>query len=98
MLEAELRQHGVPRDVIEDFREAYATPERALDAEQLPATDEERARVALERHLRGRPVPTDPRALQRLGAFLMRRGFDPETVRAAISAASDAAAEMDGPA
>lgn len=87
MLEVELRQRGVPREVIEEFREAYAAPERALDGEQLPSTDEERARVALERHLRGRPVPTDRRALQRLGAFLTRRGFDPDTVRAAITSA-----------
>jgi regulatory protein len=93
MLEDELRQRGVSREVIEEFREAYAAPERGLDGEQLPATDEGRARVALERHLRGRPVPTDPWSLQRLGAFLMRRGFDRDTVRAALSAASRAEAD-----
>ncbi|HEX2221526.1 MAG TPA: regulatory protein RecX, partial [Candidatus Limnocylindria bacterium] len=98
MLEAELRQRGVPREVIEEFREAYSTPERPPDAELLPTTDGERARVALARHLRGRPVPADPRALQRLGAFLMRRGFDPDTVRGAIRAASDGAADVDRPA
>lgn len=84
MLEAELRQRGVPREVIEAHREAAPAAQRAPDDEALPETDEERARVALERHLRGRPLPTDPKALQRVGMFLMRRGFDSETVRAAL--------------
>jgi regulatory protein len=93
MLEAELRQKGVPRDVIEAFRETYAQPERAPEDEGLPATDEERARVALEGHLRGRPLPDDRKALQRIGAFLIRRGFDPETIRHAIRDAARRAAE-----
>ena len=83
MLEAELRQRGVPRDVIEAHR-AEPVAERAAEDEGLPATDAERASVALVRHLRGRPLPTDPKALQRVGMFLVRRGFDPETVRASI--------------
>jgi regulatory protein len=86
LLEAELRRHGVPRDVIEAFRAAYVAPERAPEDEGLPATDEERARVALERHLRGRPMPNDPKAVARIGAFLVRRGFDPETVRRTLRA------------
>ncbi|MGZ8513079.1 MAG: hypothetical protein ACXWWL_06545, partial [Candidatus Limnocylindria bacterium] len=55
--------------------------------------DEERARVALERHLRGRPMPYDRAALQRLGMYLVTRGFDSETARATIR--SLAAAERD---
>jgi regulatory protein len=90
MLEAELRQRGVPSDVIEEFRAEYATPERVPRDQALPASDDERAAVALARHLRGRPVPTEPRAVQRLGAYLMRRGFDAETVRGAIRAAGAA--------
>jgi SOS response regulatory protein OraA/RecX len=43
--------------------------------------------VALARHLKGRPMPDDPKAAHRLGAFLMRRGFAPETVRATLRAA-----------
>jgi regulatory protein len=85
MLEAELRQRGVPRDVIEAQR-AEPVRERAPEDEGLPATDAERAGVALERHLRGRPLPTDPKALQRVGMYLVRRGFDPETARASIRA------------
>lgn len=73
MVEAELRQHGVPREVVETLREA--------EAELPPETEEARARIALERHLRGRPMPEDRPALQRLGTFLVRRGFDPQTVR-----------------
>ncbi len=84
MLEAELRSRGVGRDAIEAFRETWEDPDRAPGEESLPATDAERAAVALERHLRGRPVPDDPRALQRLGMFLMRRGFDAETVRSTL--------------
>ena len=86
LLDAELRRRGVPRDVIAELREADT--DRAPGDEQLPATEEERAQAALERHLRGRPLPTEPRALQRLGMFLVRRGFDPETVRAAIRRAA----------
>ena len=84
MIEAELRQHGVGRDVIEAYRADHAAPERVPEDAALPGSEAERARDALERHLRGRPLPADPRALQRIGMFLMRRGFDPETVRATI--------------
>jgi regulatory protein len=87
MVEAELRQHGVPRDILESLRgEELAEP--ALDAEALPASEAERARTALDRHLKGRPLPAELKARQRIGAFLMRRGFDPETVRATIRAAA----------
>jgi regulatory protein len=84
MIEAELRQHGVPREVIEDYRAQHRAPERRPEDEVLPATEAERAADALARHLRGRPLPTEPKALQRLGMYMMRRGFDSETVRAAI--------------
>jgi regulatory protein len=88
LLEAELRQHGVPRDVIEALRDADAqVGPPADDAERLPETEEERARIALQRHLRGRALPTDAAALQRVGMFLVRRGFDPETVRRMLRAA-----------
>jgi SOS response regulatory protein OraA/RecX len=62
-------------------------PERAPEDASLPGTEDERAHEALERHLRGRPLPEDPKALQRLGMYLMRRGFDPGTVRTTIRAA-----------
>jgi len=81
MIEAELRQHGVPREVIEQLRDDEA--ERPSDAEQT------RARTALERHLRGRPLPADAGALQRVGMFLVRRGFDPETVRVTLREAAE---------
>jgi regulatory protein len=84
MIEAELRQRGVPRDVVEAYRDEHALPERTPEDEGLPSTETERARDALDRHLRGRPLPTEPKALQRIGMFLMRRGFDAETVRASI--------------
>ncbi len=84
MIEAELRQHGVPREVIEEYRVEHAAPERRPEDEAVPASEAERAGDALARHLRGRALPTDPKALQRIGMFLMRRGFDPETVRSTI--------------
>jgi regulatory protein len=87
MLEAELRQRGVPRDVIERFREEHADPERPPEDAGLPATELARARGALAGHLRGRPLPEDRRSLQRIGMFLVRRGFDAETAREAIRAA-----------
>ena len=85
MVEAELRQRGVPRHLLEELR-GTELAEPSLDVEGLPETEEERARAALLTHLRGRPMPAEPKAIQRLGAFLMRRGFDPDTVRAAIRA------------
>lgn len=88
LVEAELRQRGVPRDVLEQLRDAEIA-EPALDAEGLPASEADRARAALERHLRGRPVPTDQSALRRLGAFLVRRGFTPELVRSTLRQAAD---------
>jgi len=83
MVEAELRQRGVPREVLAELH-GIEQAEPSLDAERPPATEDERADAALARHLRGRPVPDDPRARQRLGAYLVRRGFDPDTARAAI--------------
>lgn len=87
MIEAELRQRGVTRDVIEAYRDEHAAPERAPEDASLPSSEPERAREALERHLRGRPLPVDRKALERIGMYLMRRGFDAETARSAIRAA-----------
>jgi regulatory protein len=87
MIEAELRQRGVPREVVEAYREEHAAPERAPEDAGLPGTEADRARDALHAHLRGRPPPTERKALQRIGMYLMRRGFDAETVRATIRAA-----------
>ncbi len=85
MVEAELRQRGVPREVMEALR-GEELAEAALEAEAMPGSEAERAAAALARHLKGRPMPDEARAIQRLGAFLMRRGFDPETVRATLRA------------
>jgi regulatory protein len=87
LVEAELRQRGVPRDVLEELRGAEISAP-VLDAEGLPASEAERARVALDRHLRGRPLPTDRKALQRVGMYLVRRGFDPDTVRSTLRASA----------
>lgn len=92
LVEAELRQRGVPREVIEELRGAEIA-EPAFPEEQLPESDAERARIALERHLRGRALPDDRRALQRIGLFLVRRGFDPDTVRSTLRAAASGAAD-----
>ncbi len=89
MVEAELRSRGVGREAIDAFRETWDDPDRAPGDESLPGNDSERAAEALDRHLRGRPVPDDPKAVQRLGMFLMRRGFDGETVRATLRRADE---------
>ena len=88
LVEAELRRHGVPRDVLEEMRGSELA-EPGLDYEGLPTSEAERARVALAGHLRGRPLPHDRKALQRVGMYLVRRGFDPETVRNTLRAAAD---------
>ena len=111
LVEAELRQHGVGRDVVEQLREELAALETrphegaSLDLPgteatgdpdaELPASEATRAQVALARHLRGRPMPEDRPGIQRLGAFLVRRGFDPDTVRSTLRAAgiTDSAGE-----
>jgi regulatory protein len=94
VLEAELRRSGVPREVIEAYRDEHASPERAPEDSGLPGDEEERAADALRRHLRGRPIPSDPKAVQRIGMFLVRRGFDPEMARRAIRAAIAADADV----
>ncbi|HET9416374.1 MAG TPA: hypothetical protein VFP30_02425, partial [Candidatus Limnocylindria bacterium] len=81
-------------EVIEAYRDEHAAPERVPEDERLPSDESGRAQEALANHLRGRPLPTDRKALQRVGMFLVRRGFDPETVRstlryAAIDATDD---------
>jgi regulatory protein len=93
MIEAELRQHGVPRDVIEEYRAEHRAPERRPEDQGVPANEAERAADTLARHLRGRPLPSDRKALQRVGMYLVRRGFDADTVRSAIREAGDESAE-----
>lgn len=88
MIEAELRQRGVPQEVVEAYRATHAAPERSPEDEGLPGNEAARARAALERHLRGRSLPEEPKALQRVGMYLMRRGFDAETVRSTLRAAA----------
>jgi regulatory protein len=95
LIEAELRRSGVPREVIEAYRDEHASPERAPEDQALPGTEADRAREALARHLRGRRLPADPKGLQRIGMFLVRRGFDPDTVRAALRNAGAAAGPRD---
>lgn len=88
LVEAELRQSGVAPEVIAAYRDEHASPERSAEDAGLPGSEAERAQQALMRHLRGRPLPEEPQARQRIGQFLMRRGFDPDTVRSAIRDAS----------
>jgi regulatory protein len=70
LLRLELRAKGVEdKEVIEEaVRDAF---------ERAPETDAIDALVA--KRTRGRPV-TDPDDMRRLRDFLLRRGFDPETV------------------
>lgn len=100
MLEAELWRQGVPREVIEAVRDEIDAPERVPEDEELPGTELERASDALQRHLRGRPMPEDPLARQRIGMYLMRRGFDASTTRTVIGShpGPDAVEEAVGPA
>jgi regulatory protein len=88
LIEAELRMQRVSRRAIEQLRDEIAgseTPDADHHADASPpVTEQQRAEIALRQHLRGRPLPTDRKALQRIGMLLVRRGFDPDTVRAAI--------------
>lgn len=88
MVEAELRQRGVPREILDSMREVEL-PEPGPGGESLPGSEADRARLALERHLKGRPLPDDQRAIQRLGAYLMRRGFEPDIVRSTLLSAAE---------
>jgi regulatory protein len=88
-IEAELRQHGVPAAVIDEYRAEHVAPERVPEDAELPGTEAARATAALARHLRGRPMPTERKAVQRIGMYLIRRGFDSENVRATIRAAGN---------
>jgi regulatory protein len=75
-LETELRAKRIPPVVIAALRD--------VPPDEEPISEDDRADAALERHLKGRPLPDDPKALQRLGMYLVRRGFDPATARAAL--------------
>ena len=94
MIESELRQRGVSRDIIEAYRLEHAAPERSPEDEGLPGDELARARNALAKHLRGRPMPADRAARQRVGMYLVRRGFDPDTVRAALVEAGTASDDV----
>ena len=105
MIDAELRQHGIGREVIAVLREEWFAPglsdnhAAAGDAklDGLPQSEDERARIAVAQHLRGRPLPTDLRALQRLAMYLVRRGVAPDTARSALRVEEDGSKEGDGP-
>ena len=86
LIEAELRQRGVGRDVIVSAQESVASA-RHSDA---ASSEAERASLALRRHLRGRTLNArDARDLKRAADFLARRGFTHETSRVALRAAID---------
>ncbi|HEX7171549.1 MAG TPA: regulatory protein RecX [Candidatus Limnocylindria bacterium] len=97
MIEAELRQRGVPREVIEAYRDEHAAPERTPEDAALPGDEAARAAEALARHLRGRPLPADRAALQRVGMYLVRRGFDPDTVRTTLRDAANPTGDLSEP-
>lgn len=86
LIEAELRQRGVPSETIR----AQPSDVRRADDDLVAQGDAERARIALAQHLRGRPLPRDLRELQRLAAYLMRRGFDGATARRTLRSAGAA--------
>lgn len=89
LIEAELRQRGVPREVLEQLRaEREDEGEGEVDRTEgpIPASDGERARAALARHLRGTPIPSSRADLQRLAAFLARRGFDSDVIWSVLRA------------
>jgi regulatory protein len=58
-------------------REAVATAYDAVDETQM-------IEEALSRRLRNAPFPTDPAAVRRLSGWLLRQGFDAETVRQVV--------------
>ena len=76
----EVEQLGVDRDTA---REAVASAFGEVDEEQLLA-------AALARKLRGAPLPTDRKAVQRLFGWLMREGFDAGQIHRALRAWPDA--------
>ncbi len=86
LIEVELRQRGIGRELIESARES-APPVRTADA---ASTDARRADTALARHLRGRTLEAgNPRELKRALDFLARRGFSHEASRRALEAVID---------
>jgi len=85
LVEGELRQRGIGREVIETLREERG--DRSAQLEPSTPSEARRAKAALRRHLRGSPIPDDPRSRQRLAAFLARRGFGSDTVWAILRGA-----------
>ncbi len=91
-IEAELHQHGVDREIIAALRLEDGEP-RAAGNEDLPSTEEDRAAAALAGHLGDRPVSRERRDLQRLAAYLVRRGFGGDVAWGAVRNAAEAADE-----
>jgi len=89
-IEAELHQHGVDRETIAALRLEDGMP-RPAGNEDLPSTEEDRAAAALARHLGDRTVGGDRRDLQRLAAYLVRRGFGADVAWSAVRNAAGAA-------
>lgn len=88
LLRAELRRLGVATEIIaEALSGAARMPEGGGPVPGAPP-EGERARDALQRHLRGRTLDrADPRATARSLAYLQRRGFDLDTARRAVRSA-----------
>jgi regulatory protein len=91
-IEAELRQHGVERETIAALR-LDEGESRGPGGEDLPSTEEDRAIAALARHLGDRRASSDRRELQRLVAYLVRRGFGTDVAWTAVRQAAGAVDE-----
>jgi len=98
MIEAELRQHRVAREAIEQLRDEMpaALGDVADEDDVMSLTEEQRAERALHQHLRGRALPDEPKAVQRIGMFLVRRGFAPDVVRSTLRSFGAESGSADG--
>ncbi len=83
------RAHAYGRLRVDaDLERLRVEPAARAVAETGAADELERARRALE--ARGAPDPRDPAGLRRAAGFLHRRGFDADTVAAALGIDADA--------
>ena len=100
-LSQELRQKGVPVEVVEKaIEDAFldeATSEHKLAREAAQRWVQRQSRTVAKALAANDRSPERERGRRRLHAFLNRRGFAPDAIRAALTAALERAADLCAP-
>lgn len=81
-----IRRHGRSRVMrqVKSLGVSDETARHAVNAAFSDVSEDQMLAAALARKLRGADAPSDPKAVRRLQAWLLRQGFEPDRVQRLI--------------